>query len=97
MVAKNSFFLNQPTYGLSTNRGVGNGYDLISALVIQRHLHHDASKEAMNPLWSWIHSFGSFDELCSELSCITDPDSDHPKREQPLNVSVLRIPSREYS
>ena len=57
MVAKNSFFLNQPAYGLSTNRGVGNGYNLISALVIQRHSDHDASKEAMNPLWSWIHWF----------------------------------------
>ena len=57
MVAKNSFFLNQPAYGLSTNRGVGNRYDLISALVIQRHSDHDASKEATNPLWSWIHWF----------------------------------------
>ena len=42
--------------------------------VIQDLSDHAASKEPMNPLWSWIHRF---------LWCATDPDPDYPIRTHP--------------
>ena len=46
---------------------------------IQDHSDYGASKELLDP-YSGFGFSNSFDELWSELSLITDPDLDHPKK-----------------
>jgi len=54
---------------------------------------HGASKEPMNPLWSWIHQFLWCTMIRSRWPWITDPDPDHPKGKH-LNLRITSDSNR---